>query len=204
MRATVLIETVPAAFAMEQILYELRDHAAGLNAGRWDYLFSMIKCFREDPAFVLPDRNAVTMTVPFMRAYTEQLVAVCHRRGAHAMGGMSAVIPSRRDEEANRRAFEAVAADKRREAEAGYDGTWVAHPDSVPVAMEQFDRVLGDRPNQLDRSARRRLGRRGGPARGRRRRRARPPRRGCATTSTSASSTSRAGCAATARPPSTA
>jgi malate synthase len=150
-RATVLIETVPAAFAMDAILYELRDHAAGLNAGRWDYLFSMIKCFREDPAFVLPDRNAVTMTVPFMRAYTELLVSVCHRRGAHAMGGMSAVIPSRKDEEANRRAYEAVAADKKREAEAGYDGTWVAHPDSVPVAMAEFDRVLGDRPNQVER-----------------------------------------------------
>jgi malate synthase len=150
-RATVLIETIPAAFEMEEILYELRDHAAGLNAGRWDYLFSMIKCFREEPAFVLPDRNAVTMTVPFMHAYTEQLVAVCHRRGAHAMGGMSAVIPSRTDEEANQRAFDAVKADKRREAEAGYDGTWVAHPDSVPVAMAEFDRVLGDRPNQLDR-----------------------------------------------------
>ena len=151
-RATVLIETVPAAFAMEQILYELRDHAAGLNAGRWDYLFSMIKCFRDDPAFVLPDRGTVTMTVPFMRAYTEQLVAVCHRRGAHAMGGMSAVIPSRTDPEANRRAFEAVAADKQREAQAGYDGTWVAHPDSVAVAAEAFDRVLGERPNQLDRA----------------------------------------------------
>jgi malate synthase len=150
-RATVLIETVPAAFEMEEILYELREHAAGLNAGRWDYLFSMIKCFREQPEFVLPDRNAVTMTVPFMRAYTEQLVAVCHRRGVHAMGGMSAVIPSRTDEAANRRAFDAVSADKRREAEAGYDGTWVAHPDSVPVAMAEFDKVLGDRPNQLDR-----------------------------------------------------
>ena len=149
-RATVLIETIPAAFEMEEILHELRDHAAGLNAGRWDYLFSMIKCFREEPAFVLPDRNAVTMTVPFMRAYTEQLVAVCHRRGAHAMGGMSAVIPSRTDEAANQRAFEAVKADKRREAEAGYDGTWVAHPDSVAVAMAEFDAVLGDRPNQLD------------------------------------------------------
>jgi malate synthase len=150
-RATVLIETIPAAFQMEEILYELRDHAGGLNAGRWDYLFSMIKCFREQPEFLLPDRNAVTMTVPFMRAYTEQLVAVCHRRGAHAMGGMSAVIPSRTDEEANQRAFEAVSADKRREAEAGYDGTWVAHPDSVPVAMAEFDKVLGERPNQLDR-----------------------------------------------------
>jgi len=150
-RATVLIETVPAAFEMEEILYELRDHAAGLNAGRWDYLFSVIKCFSEQPEFVLPDRNAVTMTVPFMHAYTEQLVAVCHRRGAHAMGGMSAVIPSRSDEEANQRAFDAVSEDKRREAEAGYDGTWVAHPDSVPVAMEEFGKVLGDRPNQVDR-----------------------------------------------------
>jgi malate synthase len=150
-RATVLIETVPAAFQMEEILYELRDHAAGLNAGRWDYLFSIIKCFRDRPEFVLPDRNAVTMTVPFMRAYTEQLVAVCHRRGAHAMGGMSAVIPSRTDPEANQRALEAVSADKQREAEAGYDGTWVAHPDSVAVALEVFDKVLGDRPNQLDR-----------------------------------------------------
>ncbi len=150
-RATVLIETVPAAFQMEEILYELRDHAAGLNAGRWDYLFSMIKCFRDRPEFVLPDRNQVTMTVPFMRAYTEQLVAVCHRRGAHAMGGMSAVIPSRTDKEANQRALDAVSSDKKREAEAGYDGTWVAHPDSVAVAMEEFDKVLGDRPNQLDR-----------------------------------------------------
>jgi malate synthase len=150
-RATVLIETIPAAFEMEEILYELRDHAAGLNAGRWDYLFSMIKCFRERPEFVLPDRNSVTMTVPFMKAYTEQLVAVCHRRGAHAMGGMSAVIPSRTDEEANKRALEAVSSDKKREAEAGYDGTWVAHPDSVEVAMAEFDKVLGERPNQLDR-----------------------------------------------------
>jgi malate synthase len=150
-RATVLIETIPAAFEMDEILYELRDHAAGLNAGRWDYLFSMIKCFRERPEFVLPDRNSVTMTVPFMRAYTEQLVAVCHRRGAHAMGGMSAVIPSRTDPEANKRALEAVSSDKKREAEAGYDGTWVAHPDSVEVAMKEFDKVLGDRPNQLDR-----------------------------------------------------
>jgi malate synthase len=148
-RATVLIETIPAAFEMEEILYELREHAAGLNAGRWDYLFSMIKCFSDAPEFVLPDRSAVTMTVPFMRAYTEQLVAVCHRRGAHAMGGMSAVIPSRTDAEANQRALEAVSADKRREAAAGYDGTWVAHPDSVAVAMKEFDAVLGDAPNQL-------------------------------------------------------
>jgi malate synthase len=150
-KATVLIETVPAAFEMDAILYELRDHAAGLNAGRWDYIFSMIKRFRSRPDFVLPDRSEVTMTVPFMHAYSELLVKTCHARGAHAMGGMSAVIPSRTDEEANRRAFEAVRADKQREAQAGFDGTWVAHPDSVPVATEAFDEVLGDRPNQVDR-----------------------------------------------------
>jgi malate synthase len=150
-KATVLIETVPAAFEMDAILYELRDHAAGLNAGRWDYIFSMIKRFRSRPDFVLPDRSEVTMTVPFMRAYSELLVKTCHARGAHAMGGMSAVIPSRTDEEANREAFEAVRADKQREAGAGFDGTWVAHPDSVPVATEAFDEVLGDRPNQVDR-----------------------------------------------------
>jgi malate synthase len=145
-KATVLIETLPAAFEMDAILYELRDHSAGLNAGRWDYIFSAIKRFRSRPDFVLPDRSQVTMTVPFMRAYTELLVKTCHARGAHAMGGMAAVIPSRTDEEANRRAFEAVRADKEREAGAGFDGTWVAHPDSVPVAMEAFER-----PNQLDR-----------------------------------------------------
>ena len=145
-----LIETVPAAFEMDAILYELRDHAAGLNAGRWDYIFSVIKRFRSRPDFVLPDRSDVTMTVPFMEAYSELLVKTCHARGAHAMGGMSAVIPSRTDEEANKRAFEAVRADKEREAGAGFDGTWVAHPDSVPVAMEPFDAVLGDRPNQVD------------------------------------------------------
>jgi malate synthase len=150
-KVTVLIETIPAAFEMDAILYELRDHAAGLNAGRWDYIFSAIKRFRDRPEFVLPDRAQVTMTVPFMRAYTELLVKTCHARGAHAMGGMSAVIPSRTDEEANRRAFAAVRADKEREAGDGFDGTWVAHPDSVPVATEAFDAVLGDRPNQLGR-----------------------------------------------------
>jgi malate synthase len=150
-KATVLIETIPAAFEMDAILYELRDHSAGLNAGRWDYIFSTIKRFRARPDFVLPDRSAVTMTVPFMRSYTELLVKTCHRRGAHAIGGMAAVIPSRSDEEANRRAFEAVRADKEREAGDGFDGTWVAHPDSVPVATAAFDAVLGDRPNQLDR-----------------------------------------------------
>jgi malate synthase len=150
-KATVLIETIPAAFEMDAILYELRDHSAGLNAGRWDYIFSTIKRFRSRPEFVLPDRSAVTMTVPFMRAYTELLVKTCHRRGAHAIGGMAAVIPSRTDEEANRKAFEAVRADKQREAGDGFDGTWVAHPDSVPVATEAFDEVLGDRPNQVER-----------------------------------------------------
>jgi malate synthase len=150
-KATVLIETVPAAFEMDAILYELRDHCAGLNAGRWDYIFSVIKRFRSRPDFALPDRSDVTMTVPFMHAYSELLVRTCHARGAHAMGGMSAVIPSRTDEEANKKAFEAVRADKEREAGAGFDGTWVAHPDSVPVALEAFDAVLGDRPNQVDR-----------------------------------------------------
>jgi malate synthase len=150
-KATVLIETVPAAFEMEEILYELRDHSAGLNAGRWDYMFSMIKCFRDRPEFVLPDRNRVTMTVPFMRAYTELLVRTCHRRGAHAMGGMAAFIPSRRDPEVNERAFAKVRADKEREAGDGFDGTWVAHPDLVDVAMAEFDKVLDGRDNQLDR-----------------------------------------------------
>jgi malate synthase len=150
-RATVLIETVPAAFEMEEILYELREHSAGLNAGRWDYIFSMIKCFRDRPEFLLPDRASVTMTVPFMRCYTLLLVRTCHRRGAHAMGGMAAVIPSRKQPEVNEKAFAGVRADKQREAGDGFDGTWVAHPDSVPVAMEQFDAVLGERPNQVDR-----------------------------------------------------
>jgi malate synthase len=151
MRATVLIETLPAAFQMDEILYELREHSLGLNAGRWDYIFSMIKCYRDRPEFVLPDRDDVKMTVPFMHAYTELLVKTCHARGAFAVGGMAALIPSRRDPEANERAIEAVRADKRREAEAGFDGTWVAHPDVVAVATEEFDRVLGERPNQIDR-----------------------------------------------------
>jgi malate synthase len=150
-RATVLIETVPAAFEMEEILYELRDHCAGLNAGRWDYMFSMIKSFRTRPEFVLPDRNSVTMTVPFMRAYTELLVKTCHRRSAHAMGGMAAFIPSRKKPEINESAIAKVRDDKRREAGDGFDGTWVAHPDLVEVAREEFDAVLGDRPNQVER-----------------------------------------------------
>ncbi|GAB2807187.1 malate synthase A [Actinocorallia aurea] len=151
-RATVLIETIPAAFEMEEILFELRDHSAGLNAGRWDYLFSVIKKFRSRGAqFVLPERNAITMTAPFMRAYTELLVRTCHKRGAHAIGGMAAFIPSRKDEEVNRVAFEKVRADKTREAGDGFDGSWVAHPDLVPVCREVFDGVLGDKPNQRDR-----------------------------------------------------
>jgi malate synthase len=151
-RATVLIETITAAYEMDEILYELRDHASGLNAGRWDYLFSIVKNFRDGGArFVLPDRNAVTMTAPFMRAYTELLVRTCHKRGAHAIGGMAAFIPSRRDPEVNKVAFEKVKADKDREAGDGFDGSWVAHPDLVPIARASFDAVLGDRPNQKDR-----------------------------------------------------
>ncbi|MFG2098594.1 malate synthase A [Streptomyces sp. NPDC048612] len=151
-RATVLIETITAAYEMEEILYELRDHASGLNAGRWDYLFSIVKNFRDGGAkFVLPDRNAVTMTAPFMRAYTELLVRTCHKRGAHAIGGMAAFIPNRRDPEANEKALAKVRNDKDREAGDGFDGSWVAHPDLVPVARASFDAVLGDRPNQKDR-----------------------------------------------------
>ena len=150
-KATVLIETILAAFEMDEILFELREHSAGLNAGRWDYIFSVIKKLGHRPEFVLPDRADVTMAVPFMRAYCELLVKTCHRRGAHAMGGMAAFIPSRRDAEVNALALEKVREDKDREASQGFDGTWVAHPDLVPVAMESFDRVLGDRPNQLDR-----------------------------------------------------
>lgn len=150
-RATVLIETILAAFEMEEILYELREHSSGLNAGRWDYLFSMIKKFRNRPDFVLPDRAQLTMTVPFMRAYTELLVSTCHRRGAHAMGGMAAFIPSRRDAEVNARAFAKVREDKQREATDGFDGTWVAHPDLVTIAKEVFDNIMGkDTPNQIE------------------------------------------------------
>jgi malate synthase len=150
-RATVLVETIYAAFEMEEILYELRAHAAGLNAGRWDYLFSIIKAFRTNPAFVLPDRSKLTMAVPFMRAYAQRLVQICHRHGAHAIGGMAAFVPSRRDPEVNATALSKVREDKERESGDGFDGTWVAHPDLVPVAREVFDRVLGDRPNQKDR-----------------------------------------------------
>ena len=151
-RATVLIETLPAAFEMDEILYELREHSAGLNAGRWDYIFSSIKCFPDRREMVLPDRGDVTMTVPFMRAYTERLAATCHRRGAHAMGGMAALIPSRKgDAEANEKALAGVRKDKEREVSQGYDGTWVAHPDLVPVAREVFEKGLEGHPNQLGR-----------------------------------------------------
>jgi malate synthase len=151
-RATVLIETFPAAFEMDEILFELRHHAAGLNAGRWDYLFSVIKKFRNRGAeFLLPDRNSVTMAAPFMKAYSELLVRTCHLRGAHAIGGMAAFIPSRRDAEVNARAMAKVREDKEREATAGFDGSWVAHPDLVPLCAEVFSVVLGDRPNQLQR-----------------------------------------------------
>jgi malate synthase len=149
-RATVLIETILAAFEMDEILHELGPHATALNAGRWDYLFSIIKKLGHRPEFVLPDRNLVGMGVPFMRAYAELLVQTCHRRGAHAIGGMAAFIPSRRDPEINAIALARVREDKEREAAQGYDGTWVAHPDLVPVAREVFDRVLGARPNQLE------------------------------------------------------
>jgi malate synthase len=148
-KATVLLETFPAAFEMEEILYELREHSAGLNAGRWDYIFSYIKTFRNREGFVLPDRAMVTMTVPFMRAYTQLLIKTCHRRGAHAIGGMAAQIPIRDDPEANERAFAKVREDKKREANDGSDGTWVAHPALVPVAKEVFDEVM-PQPNQLD------------------------------------------------------
>ena len=150
-KATVLIETILAAFEMEEILYELREHSAGLNAGRWDYIFSIIKKFRSRDEFQLPDRAAVTMTVPFMRAYTELLVKSCHRRGAHAMGGMAAFVPSRKDPEVNETALAKVHEDKEREAGDGFDGTWVAHPDLVAVAAEEFGEVLGERPNQVER-----------------------------------------------------
>ena len=149
-RCTVLIETILAAFEMDEILYELRDYGCALNAGRWDYIFSCIKKFRTRN-WVLPDRVQVTMAVPFMHAYTELLVRTCHRRGAHAIGGMAAFIPSRKDPGVNAVALGKVREDKERESRAGFDGTWVAHPDLVPVATECFDAVLGERPNQLER-----------------------------------------------------
>ena len=148
-KATVLLETILAAFEMDEILHELRDHSAGLNAGRWDYIFSVIKKFRSRPDFLLPDRAQVTMKVHFMSSYTDLLIRTCHRRGAHAMGGMAAFIPSR-DEEVNARALRKVREDKELEAAKGHDGTWVAHPGLVAIAKEVFDRVLGARPNQIE------------------------------------------------------
>ena len=150
-RATVLIETIPAAFEMDEILYELRDHAGGLNAGRWDYIFSIIKRFHRQRAFLLPDRGQVTMTVPFMRAFTELLVQTCHRRGAHAIGGMSAFIPNRRDPDVNAIALAKVREDKLRESGDGFDGTWVAHPDLIAPAREVFDQALAGKPHQKER-----------------------------------------------------
>ena len=149
-KVTVLIETILAAFEMEEILYELRDHIAGLNAGRWDYIFSIIKKFHNNPNIILPDRSQITMTVPFMRAYTELLVKTCHARGAHAIGGMAAFIPSRKDLQVNETALAKVRADKQRESTDGFDGTWVAHPDLVPVAAQAFDQVLQDKPHQKE------------------------------------------------------
>ena len=150
-KATVLVEVLPLAFEMEETLYELRDHSAGLNAGRWDYMFSIIKKLGDRKEFILPDRGQVAMTVPFMRAYTELLVKTCHQRGAFALGGMAAFIPNRRDPAVTETALAKVRDDKKREATDGFDGTWVAHPDLVETAMSEFDRALGKRPNQLDR-----------------------------------------------------
>jgi malate synthase len=202
-RATVLIETLPAAFEMHEILYELAEHSAGLNAGRWDYIFSVIKTFRERPEFVLPDRNDVKMTVPFMRAYSDLLVQTCHRRGAHAMGGMAALIPSRKDPEANERAIAAVRADKQREAGAGFDGPGWHIRTSWRRPWSSFDPGPGRAPQPARPPARRLAGRARPSCSTSPRRRARSPRPGCATTSTSASSTSPRGCAATARRAST-
>ena len=202
-RATVLIETILAAFEMDEILYELREHAAGLNAGRWDYLFSAIKKFRTDPGLSSPDRAQLTMTVPFMRAYTELLVRTCHRRGAHAIGGMAAFIPNRRDPEVTDRALARVRDDKERESGDGFDGTWVAHPDLVPVAIEVFDGVLGDAAEPEGPAPRRGGGRGRGAARPARRRRRASPRPASGRTSASRSRTSTRGCAASAPPRST-
>ena len=189
-KATVLIETILAAFEMDEILYELREHSAGLNAGRWDYIFSVIKKLGHRPEFVLPDRGDVTMAVPFMRSYCELLVKTCHARGAFAMGGMAAFIPSRRDPEVNAVALAKVREDKEREASQGFDGTWVAHPDLVPVATRGV-RPRARRAPEPDRPAARRRPRRPPPTCSTSPPRpARSPRRGCAATSPSASSTS--------------
>ena len=193
-KATVLIETLPAAFEMDEILYELRDHMAGLNCGRWDYIFSYIKRLGRQADALTPDRAAMGMGAAFLRAYSLKLIQTCHRRGAFAMGGMAAQIPVKGDPAANEAAFAKVRADKEREAGDGHDGTWVAHPDLVPVAMEVFDRLMPG-PNQLEavcaRTSR-------SPRTCWRSTRARAPSRACARTSASACSTSRPGCAAAA------
>jgi malate synthase len=149
-KATVLVETVLATFEMEEILYELREHSAGLNAGRWDYIFSCIKKFKKNPDFCLANRAAITMEVPFMRSYALQLVKICHSRGAPAMGGMSALIPIKNDPQANEKALAGIRHDKARDAKDGFDGGWVAHPGLVSIAAEEFQKVLGDRPNQWE------------------------------------------------------
>jgi malate synthase len=149
-KATVLIETIPAAFEMEEILYELKEHSAGLNAGRWDYLFSIIKKFSYDSAMILPYRAELTMTTPFMKAYSELIVATCHKRGAPAIGGMSAFIPNRRDAKVTEQAIEKVRADKSREVNQGFDGTWVAHPDLIAIARQEFDEILKGKTNQIE------------------------------------------------------
>ncbi|MGE0633818.1 MAG: malate synthase A [Pseudobdellovibrionaceae bacterium] len=152
-KCTALIETITAAFQMEEILFELKEHIVGLNAGRWDYLFSLIKKFHSHPNFVLPDRSQVTMNAPFMEAYCRLLVATCHKRGAHAIGGMSAFIPNRKEPQVTEQALKQVAADKQRESKLGFDGTWVAHPDLIPVARQEFVNVLGDRDHQKEAQA---------------------------------------------------
>jgi malate synthase len=149
-KVTILIETLPAAFEMDEILFELKDHIVGLNCGRWDYIFSSIKTLRSDPSFALPDRGQVTMEAPFLRSYTQLLIKTCHRRGAFAMGGMAAQIPIKDDPEANERVMEKVRADKLREVREGHDGTWVAHPGLVPIAKQVFDEGMPG-PNQLHR-----------------------------------------------------
>ena len=201
-KATVLIETILAAFEMDEILYELREHSAGLNAGRWDYIFSVIKKFRHRPEFVLPDRAQVTMTVPFMRAYTELLVKTCHARGAHAMGGMAAFIPSRRDPEVNAAALAKVRDDKQREAGDGFDGTWVAHPDLVP-GREGDLRPRARRAPEPGRAAAADVASTAADLLDVASTPGEITRPDCATTSGSGSSTSRRGCAAPARSRST-
>jgi malate synthase len=199
-KATVLIETILATFEMEEILYELRNHSAGLNAGRWDYIFSCIKKFKKNKDFCLAQRSAITMEVPFMRGYALALVQACHKRGAPAMGGMSALIPIKNDPEANEKALAGIRHDKTRDANDGFDGGWVAHPGLVAIAAEEFQKVLGDKPNQWESRLKASSARSSGWTS------ARPPRSpkpACATTSTSASTTSAPGWPATAACPST-